>query len=196
MGFFTCSTSSKWMLHLDMFQICRLFTDWSHVPKQYHVLESCIGALSGRLNFMVRRHKFNKDLLVLIGSLEFTLSPTLYWKKNVEIPLKRRGWMKSALLQERSECKLFNLDCRMFISHKVFLKSFCKSQFQHRFVNSFFILVIVKGTLTDLWGEWLPQNDFKNTLYEIRVGGTWHFLSKHTLRGVCRLSEPHVWSPL
>ena len=29
------------------------------------------------------------------------------------------------------------------ISHKVFLKSFCKSQFPHKSVNLFFILVIV-----------------------------------------------------
>ena len=38
-------------------------------------------------------------------------------------------------------------------SHKVFLKSFCKANFiQIRFVNLFFILVIVKDKLTDLWG--------------------------------------------
>ena len=38
------------------------------------------------------------------------------------------------------------------ISHKVFLKSFCKSQFPHKSVNLFFILVIMKDELTDLWG--------------------------------------------
>jgi len=37
------------------------------------------------------------------------------------------------------------------ISQKVFLKSFCKSQFPHKSVNLFFILVIVKDKLTDLW---------------------------------------------
>jgi hypothetical protein len=35
----------------------------------------------------------------------------------------------------------------------VLLKSFCKSQFPHKFVNLFFILVIVKDKLTDLWGS-------------------------------------------
>jgi len=40
-----------------------------------------------------------------------------------------------------------------FISHKVFSKSFCKSQFPHKSINLFFILVIVKGKLTYLWGN-------------------------------------------
>ena len=39
-----------------------------------------------------------------------------------------------------------------FISHKVFLKAFCKSQFPHKSVKVFFISVIVKDKLTDLWG--------------------------------------------
>jgi len=42
--------------------------------------------------------------------------------------------------------------CTRFISQKVFIKSFGKSQFPHKSVNLFFILVIVKDTLTDLWG--------------------------------------------
>ena len=33
------------------------------------------------------------------------------------------------------------------------LKSFCKSQFLHKPVDFFFILVIVKDKLTDLWGS-------------------------------------------
>ena len=39
------------------------------------------------------------------------------------------------------------------ISHKVFRTSFCKSQFPHKSVNLFFILVIVMDKLTDLWGS-------------------------------------------
>ena len=38
------------------------------------------------------------------------------------------------------------------ISRKVFLQSFCNSQFPHKSVNSLFISVIVKDKLTDLWG--------------------------------------------
>jgi len=37
-------------------------------------------------------------------------------------------------------------------------------------VNLFFLLVTVKDELTDLWGCRLVQNDFKNTLCEIRFG--------------------------
>jgi hypothetical protein len=51
----------------------------------------------------------------------------------------------------------------------VFLKLFCKSQVPHKSVNLFFILVAVKDKLTDLWGSWLLQNDFYNTLSEVRV---------------------------
>ena len=39
------------------------------------------------------------------------------------------------------------------ISHKVFSQSFCKSPFPHKSVNLLSILVIVKNTLTDLWGS-------------------------------------------
>ena len=47
----------------------------------------------------------------------------------------------------------------VFISHKEFLKSFCKSQFPRKFVNLFFILGIVKDKLTDLLGSSILQND-------------------------------------
>ena len=40
-----------------------------------------------------------------------------------------------------------------FISHQVFPKSFCISQFSHKSVNLIFTLVIVKDKLTDLWGS-------------------------------------------
>ena len=40
-----------------------------------------------------------------------------------------------------------------FISHKVVLTSIFKSRFPHKSVNLFFILVIVKDKLTDLWGS-------------------------------------------
>ena len=40
---------------------------------------------------------------------------------------------------------------RAFISQRVFTK-FCKNQFLHKSVNLFFILVIVKDKMTDLWG--------------------------------------------
>ena len=56
----------------------------------------------------------------------------------------------------------------IFISHRVFLKLFCKSQFPHKSVNLFFILVIIKDKLTDLCRIWFLQNAFKNTLSETR----------------------------
>ena len=54
------------------------------------------------------------------------------------------------------------------ISHKVFLKSFCKSRFPHKSIKLNLILVILKDQLTDLWGVGLLQNDFKSTVCEIR----------------------------
>ena len=53
----------------------------------------------------------------------------------------------------------------------MFLTSFCKSQLPHKSVYVFFILVIVKDELTDLWRGGLPQNDFSDTLCEIRKQG-------------------------
>ena len=38
----------------------------------------------------------------------------------------------------------------LFISQKVFVKSFCKSQFPHKFVNLFFTSAKVKDKLTHL----------------------------------------------
>ena len=56
-----------------------------------------------------------------------------------------------------------------FISHKVLLKSICKSQLPHKSVKLFFILVMVKDKLTDLLGSRLLQNNFKNPLCEINL---------------------------
>ena len=39
------------------------------------------------------------------------------------------------------------------VSHKVFLKSFRKSQSQHKSVNLFFIPVLVKDKLANFWGS-------------------------------------------
>ena len=36
------------------------------------------------------------------------------------------------------------------ISQKVFVKSFCRSEFPHKSVNLFYVLVIIKDKLTDL----------------------------------------------
>ena len=47
--------------------------------------------------------------------------------------------------------------CR-FISHRVFLKSFCKGQHPHQSVDTFFILAMMQDKLTDLWGNRLLQN--------------------------------------
>ena len=41
---------------------------------------------------------------------------------------------------------------------RVSLMSFCKSQFTHKSVMLFSMLVIVKDKLADLWGRWLVQN--------------------------------------
>ena len=59
--------------------------------------------------------------------------------------------------------------CSGFVSHKVFLKSFCESQFPHESVNLFFTLVIVKKKLMDLWGGWTFANDFKFILCEVQT---------------------------
>ena len=61
--------------------------------------------------------------------------------------------------------------CRVceLIRHKVFIKSFCKSQFPHKSVDLSFILVIIQDKLTSLCGNRLLQNNFINTCCEIRA---------------------------
>ena len=103
---------------------------------------------------------------------------------------------------ERRGFKIADLCSLELISHKVFLKSFCKSQLPNKSVNLFFILVIVKDKLTDLWGSCLFPNDFKNTLCEIRVGpGAWWWganLSRGTVTSrhwSCPANHPLVLAP-
>jgi len=79
-----------------------------------------------------------------------------------------------------------------FILHKVSLKSSCKSQFPHKSVNLFFILVIGKEKLTDLWGSSLLRNDSKNTLCEISLPGLNHVEMSYTFSNdAC--SKHFVW---
>ena len=51
------------------------------------------------------------------------------------------------------------------------MQSFSKSQFLHNFVNLSMVLVMIKDTLTNLWGNRLLVNDFIkiNTFCEIRL---------------------------
>ena len=51
----------------------------------------------------------------------------------------------------------------------MFIKSSRKSQFPHKIVNLFFILVIVKDKLMDFSGNRVLQNGFINTFREINM---------------------------
>ena len=63
------------------------------------------------------------------------------------------------------------------LSHReVFIKSFCKSQFPHKFVDLFSTLVLIKEKLTDLWGNWLLQNDFLCEIKASNVVGSWNLI--------------------
>ena len=44
------------------------------------------------------------------------------------------------------------------------IKSLCTSQLPHKFVNQFFILVMIKDKLTNLWGNQLLHSNFINTI--------------------------------
>jgi len=66
-----------------------------------------------------------------------------------------------------------------YISHKVSLKSFHKSQLSHKVVNVCFTITNTKNTLTCLCGNRLLQNDFKSTIGETKMVGSglevpWH----------------------
>ena len=52
----------------------------------------------------------------------------------------------------------------------MFLKSFCRSQLLYKSFNLSFTATNVENKSTDLCGNWLGQDDLKDTLCEIRVG--------------------------
>ena len=58
----------------------------------------------------------------------------------------------------------------VLISHKVFLKLFCRSQLLHKSVNLSFAFTNMKNKLTDFSGNWLLQTDSENTLCEMNPG--------------------------
>ena len=57
------------------------------------------------------------------------------------------------------------------ISHRVFLKSFCRSQLPHKFVDVSSAITDMENNMTDFCGNGLSQNDFENTLCEIKKAG-------------------------
>ena len=65
------------------------------------------------------------------------------------------------------------------------IESFFKSHFPYKSVNFYFMVVIIKDTLTDLCENLLSQNDVINTFYEkiaVPLGGA----------GVPRAPRPHM----
>jgi len=71
---------------------------------------------------------------------------------------------------------------RGLISQEVFMKTFSKSQFPHKSDNLSFVITNLKNTMTDLCGNCLFQNDFSNTVYEIRssrFSSPWTFATLH-----------------
>ena len=107
---------------------------------------------------------------LLVGARD-TLRSILSWRvewpasvlasglRSVTLPLRAvaKSQLFSCWLQVESQLfsqrEVLGLEANTLISHKVFLKSFCKSQFPHKSVNLFFISVTVKDKLTDLWGS-------------------------------------------
>ena len=61
-----------------------------------------------------------------------------------------------------------NIIAQLYLT-KLFLKSFCRSQLPHKSVNLSFTVTYVKNKLTDLYGNWLLPNDFKNTWWNKTV---------------------------
>ena len=67
-----------------------------------------------------------------------------------ELQYKSRELKKANLVDEGALAEEAGLVSN---TQKEFIKSFCKSQFPHKSVNLFHILVIMKDKLTNLWGS-------------------------------------------
>ena len=59
----------------------------------------------------------------------------------------------------------------VFISIKVFWKSFCRGQLPHKSGNLSLTFTYIKNELTDLCGSGLLQDDRENTLCGTNLGG-------------------------
>ena len=93
------------------------------------------------LVFKVHRHLYHS-----------TLGSRVIQKKKYKTGKAFRPWLSGTRRYNVLSCSLFVL-----ISHEGFLKACCKSQFPHRSVNLFVILVITKKYLTISWGSWLSR---------------------------------------
>jgi len=90
----------------------------------------------------------------LYGKLCFGRSIPSLGARPVHLIIKMIKWIRTSRLCVRC-INLFGKLCfgrSVLIAHKVFLKSFCKSQFPQKSVNLFLMLVIVKNKSTNLWG--------------------------------------------
>ena len=72
-----------------------------------------------------------------------------------EVPLHDSGHDRSDFLLRAGTvlARWLAVDARSYLSQTVIIKSICKSQFSHKSVDLFFALVIIKDTLTDLYGN-------------------------------------------
>ena len=74
-----------------------------------------------------------------------------------------QGSTARAIQNEWSECTFTQHGSSDFITHKVFLKSFCRSQLLHTSVSLSFAITNMKDKLAYLCGNRLLQNNFMNT---------------------------------
>ena len=104
-----------------------------------------LGVWFNAVNFRVKLAPLSRQFTPLyIDNLRPFLPGVSFWLARIKERLSQIDKSIKAKTPASQETLNPNL-----ISQKVFLKSFCKSQFPLKFVN----VVIVKDKLTDLWGR-------------------------------------------
>ena len=82
----------------------------------------------------------------------------------------------------------------VFISQKVFMKPFCKTQFPYKFIDVSFIITHIKNKLTNLFGNWLLQNDIINTFCQISLASLDCFVeNKYETRSHCSRLRQRIY---
>ena len=124
-----------------------------------------------------KRHAVVESKEVAYSKLVRAIGPLVFFSpgypREIAVGIKRKI-LKFVSEQFRWTVSARALVAAKLISQKVFVKSFCERQFSQKSVSLFFILVIIKNTLTDFCRNGLAPNDFINTLCETKpVAAKW-----------------------
>jgi len=146
-----CAVSSSWQLSSSWHAVCVCA-----VSSNGHAVTCCVcginkstccvcGIIKWTCCMCVRNHRVDDYHQVAVCAVSSSWRLSSRWHAMCAVKLRQLRSRKVSRLTTLGNPNQIDL-----ISQKVFIKSFFKSQFPHKSVNLFFILVTMKDKLTDL----------------------------------------------